>query len=876
MEETFYYNENKLLPVYKFGLTKGIPTDKVADILINGCSDPSKIATLVPTAVEKNVVFIVKTTALGHLEDVKCDDLGSWVITGTKKTAYEKKERKVQKIDSQEKVSGLSMFQVRRTFYKNASLPSLRKSIVTAENLNTKEQLDLAFVQYIFTEGEQRVLVKSHGNLKKKRKETNPYKRTMQSTKHLVQTKLAKHSPRKVVHDVIQERGGINQIQSSGEFPRNRTQIYNAKRCLSNLTCSTSAAKDPFLDVLIKAKQEQGEGDEKVGFIRDIPLFPEPVVFLTTDQQLLDVERFCTNPESFCVLGVDATFQIADYYFTFVTYHNLLLETAKGNHPVCIGPGVLHKRKLKSSYKNLPLLMMKYQPGISGVLVFGTDGELNLYHAFSDVFTDARHLRCDIHLRDNIQRKLQELGIAKEIALEIMSDIFGKNVGDKREGGLIDCTSPDEFDRACDNAVEKWSNLDKGKEFVPYFLDGRSDVLRESCRADVRSICGLGCPPRMYTQNANECMNRVIKQTKPTQYGKKSLTLMEYVEKIKSEVNRQHEEQFLAVIGRGEYRLKEEFKFLAVNETDFYRMTPKQKEELKARFFKASVSDTSGNTVVPVVDSRVNCNLSVAAAQSQIIDVPFPILQPMFQKASRTVENKNNIWKVPSVKDGKHPAIVTFMVVSQSKTKPHTVSVHTKTNKVECDSSCPNFTGYRICSHCIAAAEMAGCLQGYLSWFRKNRKQRNLTAAVNINMPAGAGKKKSRATQRRKGSSNKESNKSLMPVVSRLTEGKQRSAAFQKPETPANVVPSTAFDTEFQNIGSELNMYQNPARPNPAISVVRRFGGEPQLMSNGNRCPMDLMSTERSEVDIKSIGHRFPLDINCAFTDKSSHNGIVP
>ena len=85
--------------------------------------------------------------------------------------------------------------------------------------LNTKEQLDLAFVQYIFTEGEQRVLVKSHGNLKKKRKETNPYKRTMESTKHLVLTKLAKHSPHKVVHDVIQERGGINQIQSSGEFP---------------------------------------------------------------------------------------------------------------------------------------------------------------------------------------------------------------------------------------------------------------------------------------------------------------------------------------------------------------------------------------------------------------------------------------------------------------------------------------------------------------------------------------------------------------------------------------------------------------------------------------------------------------------------------
>ena len=696
------------------------------------------------------------------------------------------------------------MFQVRRTFYKNSSLPSLRKSIVTAENLDANEQLDLAFVQYIFTEGEQRVLVKSHGNLKNKNKETNPYKRTMQSTKNLVQTKIAKHSPHKVVHDVIEERGGINQIQSSGEFPRNRTQIYNAKRCLNNPTFSTSAAKDCILDLLLKSKQEQGEGGEKVDFIRDIPLFPEPVVFLTTDQQLLDVQRFCTNPESFCVLGVDATFQIADYYFTFVTYHNLLLETAKGNYPVCIGPGILHKRKLKSSYKNLPLLMIKYQPEISGVLVFGTDGEPNLYEAFSDVFTDARHLRCDIHLRDNIQHKLHELGIAKEAAMEIMSDIFGKNVGDKREGGLIDCTSPDEFDQACVNAVKRWSNFSKGDEFVQYFLNGRSDVLRESCRADIRSICGLGCPPRLYTQNANECMNRVIKQTKSTQYGKKSLTLLEYVEKIKSEVNRQHEEQFLAVISRGEYRLKKEFQFLSVNETDFYRMTPKQKAELKTRFFKAITSGTCEyvNTAVRNVDSHVDSNLSVTAAQSQIIDVPFPILQPMFQKASRTVENKNNIWKVPPVKDG-NPAIVTFMVVSQSKTRPHTVSVHTKTSKVECDSSCINFTGYRICSHCIAAAEMAKCLQGYhLSWFRKQRKKTNLTAAVNINMPAGAGKKTSRATQRRKGSSNTESNKSLMPVVSRLTGGKESSTAFQK---------------HFQNIGSDLSTQQNLARPNLAI-----------------------------------------------------------
>ena len=94
VEETFYYSENKLLPVYKMGLTKGVSTDKVAEILINGCSDPSKIATLVPTAVEKNVVLIVKTTALGHLDDIKCDDLGSWLQKERKECTKDQQSRR--------------------------------------------------------------------------------------------------------------------------------------------------------------------------------------------------------------------------------------------------------------------------------------------------------------------------------------------------------------------------------------------------------------------------------------------------------------------------------------------------------------------------------------------------------------------------------------------------------------------------------------------------------------------------------------------------------------------------------------------------------------------------------------------------------------
>ena len=148
-------------------------------------------------------------------------------------------------------------------------------------------------------------------------------------------------------------------------------------------------------------------------------MFPEPIVFLATEQQLADTVRFCTNPEALCILGVDCTFQIADFYYMFTTYRNLMLTTEKGVHPVCIGPGILHKQKLLTSYKTLPLLMTKYNTETSGILAYGTDGEENLYSALSQVFEDAKHLRCDIHLRDNVKRKLHELGITGSVAAEI-------------------------------------------------------------------------------------------------------------------------------------------------------------------------------------------------------------------------------------------------------------------------------------------------------------------------------------------------------------------------------------------------------------------------------------------------------------------------
>ena len=165
-------------------------------------------------------------------------------------------------------------------------------------------------------------------------------------------------------------------IESSGELPQERTQVYNiAEGMKADITPCLISYNDPLLTVLVEAKEQQQGCTEDI-LIPELPLFLEPSVFLATQQQMIDIQLFCTNLKG-------SAFQIPTFYFTFITYRNLMLTMEKGNHPVFIGPGILHKQKHQTSYQTLPLLMTKYHKGTSEVLVYGTDGEENLASAFS-------------------------------------------------------------------------------------------------------------------------------------------------------------------------------------------------------------------------------------------------------------------------------------------------------------------------------------------------------------------------------------------------------------------------------------------------------------------------------------------------------------
>ena len=288
-------------------------------------------------------------------------------------------------------------------------------------------------------------------------------------------------------------------FRNAASHARNVQQVKNLKK-------AGGKSEDQHLELLEMLERECR--DPETAFVRKVDVASDPCVVLTTTKQLRDVARFCTQPSQFSILGVDPTFNFGKYYVTVTTYRHLLPRTKQGNHPARIGPVLVHHKKEASSYYELSSAMVKLNADCQNVLVYGTDGEKALPDGFVRPLPYARHLLCDIHMKDNILSKLSELGIKGKTSQLIVHDIFGKDVGTNRIPGLIDVTDAVEFDTSVEGLKEKWISMHaQGEKFVDYFLKHKADAMRRTMTADIRSMAGLGWPPTVYDQNANECMN---------------------------------------------------------------------------------------------------------------------------------------------------------------------------------------------------------------------------------------------------------------------------------------------------------------------------------------------------------------------------------
>ena len=456
-----------------------------------------------------------------------------------------------------------NIFTLCRNYFRHAHTPQFRKMIATVQDCRGNV-LPLAIVQYYFEEGVE-VLVKlaKHGNAKEEN--STPYMRTSRPVLDKLKKKCVAKTCRKAVEEFFQEGGGTCGIKAVADVPRNRKQAHNLHYQMgkeSQIHGGKQSRRHESYDVLELLNQGT--------FVRDFAFQrsasksrTHPRSFQATDFQITQLSRMCSSQKYSSVLGVDATFNCGNFFVTLTSFkHKMFVNKQSGKHPVIIGPSIIHMTKEFEDYHYLATPFKTHCKNFETLTAFGTDGEINLANAFVCELPHAIHLRCKIHLSENIERKLVKLLFGKDGRQNLLGTIFGRRNGNSRMKALVGANSVEEFDEMLEAPVLFMVR-------TPY-----SDmVMKDNMITPVREKAGLGCPPEFYTQNTPECCNSMVKKNA----GKKK-EWADFCISLESAVQSQENEFVKAVNDMGEFRLSLDFKHLQIDADKWIGMTSAQRD----------------------------------------------------------------------------------------------------------------------------------------------------------------------------------------------------------------------------------------------------------------------------------------------------------
>jgi hypothetical protein len=697
-------------PVYE-SPQKGYSAIELLRILL-GKTSASDLCTKKPRGVRTFASFIVDLNSV-HLKDLHADDNGSWV------TSFPRRRYEVE-MDGDDIISATLADSTNNnavTLYRQYGThkgESAFKRIIATVNDSDGKCYPKAVVQYYFLGGKPlAVRIPSHGNASNS---STPYYRTQPSTLKVIKQECKTKSPSMVYHHVLEEAGGVSTSMSVSEEPRNKSQVYNARK-----HCSLRyESKDEIFDILEMLQNHQTSTDG--GFLREVAVSSTPSAVLATKQQLDNLVVFCCQPGKFAILGVDATFQLGDFYVTLTTYHNYMLINPRSKKPpVFIGPAFLHMERRCEDYHTFFSCLLKLKPQLASLKAYGTDGEGALVKALQCCFKESIGLRCFVHKRRNLEARLK--ATSASVRKEILIDIFGMQEGDIFNTGLVDSASKEAFDENVEKLRIRWERLVPG--FMNWFLKEEADIFKNFMITDVREKALLGSPPERYTTNSNESSNCVVKKW----VGFKRSSWPAFVEKLKELVDAQLSESYKAVYRSGDYILSPELSSFHVDQLKWHQMTPKQRVAHMAKISAAIKAngqnlDTSkyGDLSLPSC-SKEQHKLSVRTCDVTLPTVAQATLVGIWAKAERLLSETGLVLPSPGSK-------AAYIVASESLKKPHFVQLCSN-GKVVCDEHCPMWRGRKLCAHTVAVAEKANCLQKFVDWIQKSRHQEcNITSLV--------------------------------------------------------------------------------------------------------------------------------------------------
>lgn len=657
---------------------------EIFDAVLN--TDPASqvVCKIKPVGVCDAAIFLVDISKLKHPNDLKADDMGSWIHKG-KPVRYfdidQSLEGEYAMAAKCNKNDGDSVYKLTRIYYHNKSTPEFRKTIFYVHGMyihifNFKftdrcfcfhvdpdgNELPLVVVQYTFLNGEV-VPLKSdwHGNCKGKGRAS--YIRTQHSTLNDIKNAAAIMSPKIAIKTVYDNAGGVINAQSLSEIPRNRRQAVNSRSQGSSTSGITSNMnKDLIYDLL-----EQNFKSLKT-FVRSVTFNDTVACVLASDQQLYDLERFCANDQSHrsSVFGIDPTFNLGDFYVTVTTYENLLITNKITNrHPVFVGPMLIHQRRTYESYFHFAAELVKYRKPLSSLKAIGTDGEEQLSNAFGAVFPGAVRLLCSLHKRDNILTKLRELAVGVNDSKEILNSIFGHQLNHTFFTGLIDADDAPTFMSQLDKIKPRWDAICPG--FYQWFLCNEAELFCSYMIRSVRSRANLGFPPPLYTTNNNESINKLLKEK--TSYKQQEWPTFNL--KMFELVNEQQEEFSKAVCGYGEYKFIDDYHFLEVSQTEWLQMTLDQRKSKVDKAMKFALKKDESATSNLVIGETNTSRLSVNASEANIPHLRLQRITQLWQKAEELLNTPDVI--LPAAGNKQARQVANVGIVSKGIIPPHFV-----------------------------------------------------------------------------------------------------------------------------------------------------------------------------------------------------------
>ncbi|CAB3997480.1 Hypothetical predicted protein [Paramuricea clavata] len=265
-----YYDDNAALPIYYSGRNRGLDVDENVNILLSpDLATSQKVATEKPAAVSRSMAFVLDIRHFRDVKDVLADSSGVWTSTGTKTAYCIQDNSRFIMTNANNYGNDDDIFKIERRFFKHKVEQDVKKNLTVIKNRDGSPHY-YCFLQYQFTSGENKIKPQTHGNASVS---TRPFKPSEASTKTRLKQLVQTSTPKAAVDLLLEEKGGIENISSAGEFARDRQQAANFRRGVKEKANRVSSScPDPLVAVMDKCKMEQR--DPKLVFIREISSAP--------------------------------------------------------------------------------------------------------------------------------------------------------------------------------------------------------------------------------------------------------------------------------------------------------------------------------------------------------------------------------------------------------------------------------------------------------------------------------------------------------------------------------------------------------------------------------------------------------------------------